>query len=408
MKVLFIAGTFPDLTFIYRTVVAIAQRGHDVHVMARDPGNWKAFKHDVPMPPNMRVHYLIPDSSVFSRRNFIRFVAGSVLHIARSPRAAIKLLRMCRAHATTRNQALRQFFRHLPFLNQTADVIQYEFYMLKAIYPLMTDIIPAPYVVSCRGADIHLLLTRTEAEQQWRLEVLRRATAVHCVSDEMAGEVKRLTGRSDGIWVNRPALHVQAIEPKSDYTPDGIPHIVTVGRLHWKKGFDYLLEALRRLKQEDMAFKASIVGDGELFAQMRFSIEDLGLTAEVELTGRLPSGNVFEKLRSADIYVLSSHEEGISNAVLEAMAAGLPVVTTEAGGMAEAVRDGVDGFVVPIRDIPALADRIKRLLLDADLRERMGRSARARVESEFTLERQAQVFEMMYQSICQPEQLEHA
>ncbi|MCP5303472.1 MAG: glycosyltransferase, partial [Pseudomonadales bacterium] len=76
---------------------------------------------------------------------------------------------------------------------------------------------------------------------------------------------------------------------------------------------------------------------------------------------------------------------------------------TSAGGMAEAVRDGVDGYVIPVRDIPAMVEKLTTLLGDGQLRERMGRSARERVEAEFTLERQAKVFGQMYEAA----QLQH-
>lgn len=175
--------------------------------------------------------------------------------------------------------------------------------------------------------------------------------------------------------------------------------VLALGQLEWYSGFDYLLAALSRLNQQGCIFQAQIIGDGELRSVLRFSIGDLGLTDRVTLVGTLPSHKVVERMRAADLFVLSSHEEGISNAALEAMACGLPVVTTNAGGMAEAVRDGIDGFVVPVRDIAALTDRIARLLADPALREQMGRSARARVEAEFSLERQARVFEEMYASV---------
>lgn len=174
--------------------------------------------------------------------------------------------------------------------------------------------------------------------------------------------------------------------------------IVAVGRLVWKKGFDYLLAALARLKREGIAVKAQIIGDGDLYPRLRFSIEDLSLEPEVELVGPLTSRQVLERMREADLFVLSSHEEGISNAALEAMACGLPVVTTDAGGMAEAVYDGVEGFVVPVRDIGALADRIRALAANPALRERMGRAARARVEREFSLTSQAERFEAIYRA----------
>src|SRR4029077_12487758 len=132
------------------------------------------------------------------------------------------------------------------------------------------------------------------------------------------------------IWVNRPAVPTEKIFPKDQWAANDPPIILAVGRLVWIKGYDYLLAALSRLKQSGIAFKAQIIGDGPLYAQLRYSIEDLNLKPEVELLGPLTSVAVLERMRRADLFVLSSHAEGISNAALEAMATGLPIVTTNA------------------------------------------------------------------------------
>jgi glycosyltransferase involved in cell wall biosynthesis len=217
----------------------------------------------------------------------------------------------------------------------------------------------------------------------------------------MAATVAGLSGRTEGLWVNRPAVAVEAIPHKSYGASSEPPTVLAAGRLIWVKGYDYLLEAFARLKRNGVAFRAEILGGGPLQAPMRYSIQDLGIQPEVTLVGNIPGSQVLERMRQSDVFVLPSVFEGISNAALEAMASGLPVVTTNAGGMAEAVRDGVDGYVVPVRDIDALADRLGSLLADAGLRQRMGQSARGRVEQEFRLDRQARVFERMYTAMVE-------
>ena len=103
--------------------------------------------------------------------------------------------------------------------------------------------------------------------------------------------------------------------------------------------------------------------------------------------------------QQADAFLLSSLSEGISNAVLEAMACGLPVVTTNCGGMREAVSDGVEGFVVPTRDPEAMAEALHRLATDRALARAMGRAGRERVCREFQIEDQVKQFAELYRAI---------
>ena len=399
MHILFVGGQFPQLTFIFRMVRALAERGNRLTVAARGRGDWEPFRLYLPMPSGFSVRYLLPEVDLSDLRRLSALMAGLPVEIARSPRKAIRLWKTCRERTRTRSGALRMFIRYLPFLSlPRPDIIQFAFLPTATLYPWLGELLDVPTVVSCRGSDLHMLEVQHPERRRSRLEVLRRVSAIHCVSAELAGEVARLTGRTENVWVNRPAVPVESIPPKEAYEARAEPVIITVGSLEWQKGHDYLLAALARLKREGVPFRAEIIGDGELYAKVRFSIEDLGLSPEVSLPGRLAPDEVLARLKAADLFVLSSHQEGISNAVLEAMAAGLPIVTTNAGGMAEAVRDGVDGYIVPVRDIPAMAERIRQLLQDAALRERMGRAARERCRAEFSLERQAAVFEEIYRA----------
>lgn len=405
MRIILVVGTFPQLSelFILRKAIALAERGHQVTVAARQHGNWASVYDYLPLPVGLSVLRLLPDWGWSTPRRVLDLIAGVTLHLFRAPVRAIELAQTCHRYPATKAAPWRHFIRHLPFINCQAEMVHFEFLGLGAMYPLVPQLLDIPMVVSCRGTEVHLMEQHKPEQAAAFLDCLKRADAIHCVSDNMASKVAEVSGRENsrtsGIWVNRPALAAEKILPKDNWAANNPPLILAVGRLVWIKGYDYLLAALSRLKQAGIAFRAQIIGDGPLYAPLRHSIEDLNLQPEVELLGSLPSAEVLQRLRSADLFVLSSHAEGISNAALEAMAMGLPVVTTRAGGMAEAVRDGVDGYVVPVRDIPALADRLKILLSDAGQRERMGRSARSRAEADFSLARQAEVFEQMYQGL---------
>ena len=128
-----------------------------------------------------------------------------------------------------------------------------------------------------------------------------------------------------------------------------------------------------------------IIGEGELHDALARQIKSLGLERHVHLTGF--RSDVIGLQKSFDVFAMSSVTEGLGSAMLDAMACGIPIVATRAGGIPEAVVDGTSGLLVGTQDEGALAAAIVRLLKDADLRRRLGAAGRQRVVDEFSIEK---------------------
>jgi colanic acid/amylovoran biosynthesis glycosyltransferase len=403
--IVLVVNTFPSIseTFIFRKAVALAQHGHKIHVIAGQAGSWQNIEHYLPLPSKLTVEYPFR-TKLFPFPLFLILCKQLFRVLVQAPGKLLVLLKVAFQQSSTWTDFIRNFIYHLPFIALSSDVVHCEFLGIAAAYPLLRKTLNIPVMLSCRGADLHLLDQQHSKKREQYIYQLQQVDAVHCVTDEMAVEVKRLSKRSEGIWVNRPAIDIRHITPKTQYSDNtSVPHIVSVGRLVWKKGYDYLFNALYLLKERGLKFQVHIIGDGDLKNKLQSTIHELELTSMVTLMGSVSPYNVLTRLQSADIFALFSHEEGISNAVLEAMATGLPIVTTNAGGMTEAVRDGIDGYVVPVRDIASFADRLALLIADSTIRECMGRSARERVEADFTIERQISVFEQIYYHLVEKE-----
>ena len=167
----------------------------------------------------------------------------------------------------------------------------------------------------------------------------------------------------------------------------------TVARLDPVKRLDVLLQALTSLSD----VSAVVVGDGPERVRLGEVSDRLKLTERVFFVGH--QEDVWPWLAALDVFVLCSDWEGMSNALLEGMAAGLPVVATAVGGTPDVVVDGVTGLLVPPRDPPALAEAVVRLLRDPDLRHRMGEAGRHRVEEHFSLERMVGRTQALYQQL---------
>jgi glycosyltransferase involved in cell wall biosynthesis len=175
--------------------------------------------------------------------------------------------------------------------------------------------------------------------------------------------------------------------------------LVIVANLIDYKGHLDLIEALGRIAGRMQAdWQLLVVGrDDGLGTQIRSRAQALGLSSHVSLLG--VRSDIADLLNASDIAVLASHQEGFSNAILECMQAGLPMIVTDVGGNAEAVVDGETGLVVPPHDPDALAGAILRLASDAQLRQRYGEVGRRRVQEHFSMDACVAGYEALYRGL---------
>ena len=175
------------------------------------------------------------------------------------------------------------------------------------------------------------------------------------------------------------------------------PTVAFAGRLVAKKGADVLLRAMAQVVRRLPDARLLIIGEGEERARLERLITEQALGEHVTTTGHLAGPALDTRLGAAWVQVLPSrYPEPLANAVLEAMMRGTAVVGTAIGGTPEVVRDGVTGFLVPMDDAAALADRLLRLLSDRDMAERFGEAARHAAIAELTLDRMVTRFEDVY------------
>jgi len=179
----------------------------------------------------------------------------------------------------------------------------------------------------------------------------------------------------------KPFLHADPGNVRTEFTLGQSPVITMVGRLVSPKDPLTLLKACQFLKG---GFVLLLVGDGELRSQMEHFVSNSGLERSTIFTGERK--DVPEILAASDIFVLSSHKEGLPYTIIEAMIAGLPVVATRVGGIPELVEDNVTGFLVPPGDPNTLAKALQNLLDSSNVRHEMGRAGRAKALMEFNLD----------------------
>jgi glycosyltransferase involved in cell wall biosynthesis len=175
---------------------------------------------------------------------------------------------------------------------------------------------------------------------------------------------------------------------------------VHVGRFAAVKNHEMLVAAFAQLVgQQPLPTELWLVGDGELREAVQHQVRALGIESRVRFLG--VRSDIPDLLRAADVFVFPSRWEGNPLSVMEAMAAGLPVVATAVGGVPELVEDGASGILVPNEDLHGLVAAMQRMAQNPDLREQMGRAARCRAVERFDIQQTVRAYEALYEEILQ-------
>ncbi|MGQ9697851.1 MAG: glycosyltransferase, partial [Armatimonadota bacterium] len=268
--------------------------------------------------------------------------------------------------------------------------------------------VPAALIAGL-GTVVHTEHSHDVLDSNPRLRVAERlltrfAWTTTCVTEE----VQEYLSRRVGISPRRLVVLPNGVDTKL-FVPGpadpalleelclvGHPVVGTVGRLDPLKDHESLLRAFAAVHSAVPKARLVIVGDGPLRDHLRNMAKELGVEDAVYFTGA--RSDVAALLRAFDVFVLSSTHEGLPLALLEAMSAGLPVVATAVGGVPRAVEHGVSGFVCPPGDAETLSSLILHLLEHRELRAVVGRNARVRVESHFSVERMVAGYKDIYEA----------
>lgn len=263
-----------------------------------------------------------------------------------------------------------------------------------------------PLVATAHGSDVHTHPLRNAGIARCTRQLIAASDRILAVSKALGDQL---------LDVGRPLREVAVLYHGVDTdrfrpTPDkislrsrlGLPTsgvgVCCVSRLVVEKGLRELLAAFQAVASRQRDAWLLLVGGGPARAKLEAQCRARGLKENVFFAGPRPNSEVADWLNASDVFALPSYKEGLPNVVLEAMACGLPIVATDVGGIAEAVRTDC-ALLVPSRDVVSLEQALDRLVGSAELRTRLGGAARRRIEERFTWRRSAVDLAGMYRTI---------
>lgn len=235
-------------------------------------------------------------------------------------------------------------------------------------------------------------------------EKVGRSAFTACISQYNVAYLAKRGCDRDRMRVIRCALDVAEYAYEVPRPVDDGAIVFAVGRLVEKKGITYLVEAARILKDRGRRVHCKVAGDGPLKEALQKQVQEAQVADVVDFVGSQPQENVRRLLRTCHVFALPCVEaadgdiDGIPVSLMEAMAMGVPVVSTGVSGIPELIQDGENGLLARPRDAASLADAIERLMSDQDDARRLAEAARRTIETEFEQMRNAKLLKEAFEA----------
>ena len=393
MKIAFIVSQFPSLsqTFVLNQVTGLIDRGHDVEIFARSPGHYAKVHQDVVKYNLLKhTHYLI--AAPVNR--FSRVIKGIVLilkYFPKNPAAILSSLNFIRYGKKA--ASLYLLFHIVPFLNKGPfDIIHCHFGQNGNLAVLLREagVLSGKIITTFHGFDITSYIIKNG--KQIYENLFAKGDLFQPISNRWESKLVELGCKKEKIVIHRMGIELEKIKLSTDSNHENrCVKIVSVARLVEKKGIHFGIQAIAKLTKNFPNIEYIIIGDGPLKKNLLDLVNHLKLGQEIRLMGWMNQEETFEIMQQSDIFLAPSvtskagDQEGIPVVLMEAMAHGLPVVSTYHSGIPELVIDNKTGLLVDERDSDELAKKIEFLISNPDVIKKFGIEGRKVVEKDYNI-----------------------
>jgi len=355
MKIAIYSGAIPSATFIEHLIKGISQTEQ---VILFGTLNKKVFK------PYLSENISIHHNEVNKFKNVLlttyRLIKLSIFYPSRLLPLLSELSRYSRAY--NKWVYLSKF---VPMVLYKPDILHIQWAKDIQHYAFLKNAYGIKIILSLLGSHINYSpIANKQLAAEYR-KWFPKLDAFHAVSEAIKIEAQKYNAILNKTVVIRspiPELFFDAYKPFVIERNQNFIKLVSVGRFHWVKGITYAVHAVAILKQRGYNVCYTIIGGETPSEEILFLIEDLGLQNDIHLIPGIDQELLIELLKNQNIFILPSIMEGIANVVLEAMAIGLPVLSTDCGGMSEVVKTSETGWLLPKRSASAIADGVENII----------------------------------------------
>ncbi len=290
----------------------------------------------------------------------------------------------------------------LPVVNNLPDIFHIQWAKALPNWFFLKDLFGVKIVVSLRGAHINYSPLADQNLARQYLLLFPKIEHFHAVSKAIANEAEKYGALAEKIRVINSAVNLEYLKLyiKTNWEANDPFQFISVGRYHWKKGYHYALSAIQILIKNNMRVHYTIMTRDQPSEEILYQLDDLSLKGHVTLNYVDNQEDVYLKMSVSDCLLLPSTEEGIANVVLEAMTIGLPVISSDIGGMREVIEHGQNGFLFRNRDVDHLKEMMENVFNQSPAqRKTLINKAMKNIEKNYEFSKLGSEMKKLYHSI---------
>lgn len=391
MKVAIYSGNIPSTTFIENLIRNLSTSGIRILLFGKKNRetnyNENVEVHDTPKSNFLLLFFILSESFRL---------------ILKSPSKFSDLIKNISSSDLGLKSKLKEIGMMLPIVNNEPDIFHIQWAKTVQKNHYLFDLMKCRFALSLRGAHINYSPINDESLAESYRKYFPQIDGFHAVSNSIAAEAQKYGAAPEKIEVIYSSVKDDLFRSKTELKKNksSVTKLISIGRYHWKKGYPYAFDAMKILIKKGFNFQYTIIAQGEVPEEILFILSDIELKSVVVLKSGMEHKELMDELGNSDILLLPSVEEGIANVVLEAMAIGVPVISTDCGGMSEAVTDNVNGMIVNVRDPEMLAEKIIEYSDLSDFKkDHMIVKAKETISEKFTDQKQKEGFIKFYNSV---------